>query len=54
MIYVTPGSKAKTRYSSYICPGIICHAYNQNYSITENPVSKKSTLLQEYFLITKD
>jgi hypothetical protein len=29
----TPGFKAKIRCSSYVCTEIICHTYNQNYSI---------------------
>jgi hypothetical protein len=39
---------------------IICMLTNnlsyidQNYNIKEYPVSKKSTLLQEYYFITKD
>jgi hypothetical protein len=30
---VTPGFKAKTRCSSYVCPGSSCHTYGQNVSI---------------------
>jgi hypothetical protein len=29
---VTPGFKAKTRCSSYVCPGSSCHTYGQNVS----------------------
>jgi hypothetical protein len=32
---VTPGFKAKTRCSSYVCPESSCHTYGQNVS-TEN------------------
>jgi hypothetical protein len=32
---VTPGFKAKTRCSSYVCPGSSCHTYGQNVN-TEN------------------
>jgi hypothetical protein len=47
---VTPSFKAKTRCSSYVCPGSSCHTYGQNIS-TENQylyyvVSYYKTLLQ--------
>jgi hypothetical protein len=32
-VYVTPGFNAKTRCSSYVCPGSSCHTYDQNVSI---------------------
>jgi hypothetical protein len=32
---ITPGFKAKTRCSSYVCPGSSCHIYDQNVN-TEN------------------
>jgi hypothetical protein len=35
IVNVTPGFKAKTRCSSYVCLGTICHTYDQNYSISE-------------------
>jgi hypothetical protein len=34
-VAVTPGFKAKTRCSSYVCPGSGCHTYGQNVN-TEN------------------
>jgi hypothetical protein len=34
-IRVTPGFKAKTRFSSYVYPGSSCHTYDQNVN-TEN------------------
>jgi hypothetical protein len=36
---VTPSFKAKTRYSSYVCPGSSCHTYGQNVN-TENQCLK--------------
>jgi hypothetical protein len=35
MVHVTPGFKAKTRCSSYVCLGSSCHTYCQNVN-TEN------------------
>jgi hypothetical protein len=32
---VTPGFKAKTKCSSYVCPGTICHTNDQNHNISE-------------------
>jgi hypothetical protein len=30
-----PVLRSKTRFSSYVCLGINCHTYDQNYSISE-------------------
>jgi hypothetical protein len=35
LLAVTPSFKAKTRCSSYVCPGSSCHTYGQNLN-TEN------------------
>jgi hypothetical protein len=37
--HVTPGFKAKTRCSSYVCPGSSCHTYDHNLN-TENQCLK--------------
>jgi hypothetical protein len=44
---VTPGFKAKTRCSSYVCPGSSCHTYGQN-------VNTKNQCLYYISIITRD
>jgi hypothetical protein len=52
-VTVILGFKAKTICSSYIFPGSSCYTYDQNYSNSDKPMSRQSTLLQEYYLITR-